>query len=143
MVLRHLGPSPQLFDHTVDEQLVDLVGVGPDLVVFLIRETNRILTRIFDGFLDRLDLDRRQILARLPSEPRAVSPIRPLDHRNDRLGGHVPANQEGVGLVELRSREELAEDDFRAVKIRREKQSLEFVLLGAWHRVTWRSKRVS
>jgi len=126
VLLGHLGPSPNLVDHPVREERLDFVRIRPEAGVVVFRHPDRIRTGVRDCFLDGRQFGFRQVVADRSGEPRLKPAVVLLDDWGDGLRGDVASDQERVGLVERRGREELAEDDLRTVKIGGEEET--FVL---------------
>ena len=92
------------------------VGVALELGVALAIDAARV-----DALVGQLALERLEV-ARLVDARDAVQldrprPVAAVDDRRDQLAGEVAAEDEQVGAVEGRGRDELAEADLRAVQV--------------------------
>ena len=125
MPLGHLGPSPDLVDHSVGEQRLDFVRIRAKAGVLILRHPDRIRSRVRDRLLDRLQFGLGQVVAGRAGESGLVPTVSLLHNRGDRFGGQIPSHEEGVDIIERGRRQELAKRDLRTMEIGREEEAFE------------------
>ena len=120
-----VGPLDPFLDrlaHLLVEQLLELVLVARVLVALLGRQGDGVVAVVLDETLGLGEVVRAVELVR--DVEHVVAPLlgTGLDDRDDRLAGHVPTEDEDVGLVVLGRVDELAPADLRAMDVRGEEE---------------------
>jgi len=105
------------------KKLVELVGVARELVALLRSHDRGVVAVIADrALLKRQRVGTVDIVADVLHMERVLAAA-VVDDRDDRLAGHVAAQDENVGLVVLAGVDELAPAGLRAVHVRGEEES--------------------
>ena len=111
VLLGHFGPSPNLVDHPVGEQRLDLVRIRSEAGVLVLRHPDRIRAGVRDRFLNGRQLGLGEVVASPAREARLVAAVSLLHDGRDRFGGQIPTDEEGVGIVERRGAQKLPKGD--------------------------------
>ncbi len=123
LLLGHLHPPLDGAQHVAVEQVVEPVGVGLELGQLFGRRAERVVPAPDHVLLERGDLVlAREVAALLLQRPvPALAAV--VDHRDERLAGHVAAEDHDVGLVVRAGVQELAPARLRPVDVRGEEDS--------------------
>ena len=120
-----VGPGDPLLDgaaHLRMEELVELVGVAGELGPLVGSHDHGVVAVIADrALVERQRVGAVEIVAHVLHVERVLAAA-VVDDGDDRLAGHVAAEDEDVGLVVLAGVDELAPAGLRAVDVRGEEE---------------------